>query len=451
MCGSHWYTFGTADMPLRFEVQHRDPHTRARAGLIATPHGTIETPVFMPVGTRGTLKSLTPAEARDHGAQIILGNTYHLYLQPGHELIARMGGLHRFMGWDGPILTDSGGFQVFSLVYGGIADEVKGRRPTQQAQPGMVRVTEDAVIFKSYIDGSQHIFTPERSIEIQKGIGADIILCFDELPPFRAGYDYTARSMERTHRWAARCLAFHQQTLGGHGGTALQMPIHMYGGSSVSAAVSAHALPFTPPNPDQSLFGIVHGGVFPDLRRASAEYIGGLPFDGLCIGGSLGGDKQQMREVVDMTVPHMPDHLPRHLLGIGDVDDLIECVARGIDMFDCVSPTRLGRHGAALVRGRSAEPTAKAGERRWKLNVLNAALREDPGPLEPNCPCYTCANFSRAYIHHLFRSRELLGIRLVSLHNVAFLLDLMRQIRESIREGRFAELRAEWLGTSAQS
>jgi queuine tRNA-ribosyltransferase len=401
-------------MSLTFEIGVRDPHTRARTGLITTAHGVIETPVFMPVGTRGTIKSLTPAEVRDHGAQIILGNTYHLYLQPGHTLIARMGGLHRFMDWDGPILTDSGGFQVFSLVYGGIADEVKGRRPTQQARPGMVKVTEDAVIFKSYIDGSQHIFTPERSIAIQQGIGADIILCFDELPPFRAGYDYTARSLERTHRWAARCLAYHQQP----------------------PAANSEADDIRIPNPDQALFGIVHGGVFPDLRRASAEYIGGLPFDGLCIGGSLGGDKQQMREVVDMTVPHLPDHLPRHLLGIGDVDDLIECVARGIDMFDCVSPTRLGRHGAALVRDRS---------RNWKLNILNAALREDPGPLDARCPCYTCAHYSRAYIQHLFRSRELLGIRLVSLHNVAFLLDLMRQIRESIRAGRFAELRAEWL------
>ena len=431
-------------MPLTFDIQHRDPHTRARTGLIATAHGTIETPVFMPVGTRGTLKSLTPDEARDHGAQIVLGNTYHLYLQPGHELIARMGGLHRFMGWDGPILTDSGGFQVFSLVYGGIADEIKGRRPTQQAQPGMVKVTEDAVIFKSYIDGSRHIFTPERSIEIQKGIGADIILCFDELPPFHAGYDYTARSMERTHRWAARCFAYHQQTLGLQSRRPTNdertlMPVALEPGTP-----TPNPRPPTP-NSNQSLFGIVHGGVFPDLRRASAEYISGLAFDGLCIGGSLGGDKQQMREVVDMTVPHMPDHLPRHLLGIGDVDDLIECVARGIDMFDCVSPTRLGRHGTALLRDPSP-CSAQPRQRRWKLNVLNAALREDPGPLDPGCTCYTCANFSRAYIHHLFRSRELLGIRLVSLHNVAFLLDLMRQIRASIREGRFAELRAEWLG-----
>jgi queuine tRNA-ribosyltransferase len=405
-------------MALQFEIQSRDPNTRARTGLITTAHGPIETPVFMPVGTRGTVKALTPDEVRDHGAQIILGNTYHLYLQPGHELIARMGGLHRFMGWDGPILTDSGGFQVFSLIYGGIADEVKGRRPTQQTQikPGMVKVTEEGVIFRSYINGSKHLFTPERSIEIQKGIGADIILCFDELPPFRAGYDYTARSLERTHRWAARCLAFHQQTRDGGG------------------------LTFGAPNPDQALFGIVHGGVFADLRRASAEYIAALPFDGLCIGGSLGKDKQQIGEVVDMTVPHLPDHLPRHLLGIGDVDDLIEGVARGIDMFDCVSPTRLGRHGAALVR----DPA-----RRWKLNVANAALREDDGPLEPTCGCYTCRHFSRAYIHHLFRAQELLGIRLVSLHNVAFLLDLMRQIRASIREGRFGELRAEWLSATA--
>ncbi|MBO9340629.1 MAG: tRNA guanosine(34) transglycosylase Tgt [Roseiflexus sp.] len=400
-------------MTLKFDIEARDPHSRARAGRITTVHGVIETPVFMPVGTRGSIKSLTPDEVRDHGAQIILGNTYHLYLQPGHELIARMGGLHHFMGWDGPILTDSGGFQVFSLVYGGIADEIKGRRPTQQVQPGMVKVTDDAVIFKSYIDGSTHVFTPERSIEIQKGIGADIILCFDELPPFHAGYDYTARSLERTHAWERRCLMFHRATQEG-------------------------GLPFVPPNPYQALFGIVHGGVFPDLRRASAEYLRELPFDGLCIGGSLGENKQQMREVVDMTVPHMPDHLPRHLLGIGDVDDLIECVARGIDMFDCVSPTRLGRHGTALVRD---------AERRWKLNVANAALRDDPTPLDAWCDCYTCRRYSRAYIHHLFRAQELLGIRLVSLHNVAFLLKLMRTIRQSIIEGRFAHLRAEWLGS----
>ena len=404
-------------MPLTFEISARDSATRARTGTVVTAHGPVETPVFMPVGTRGTVKSLTPEELREHGAQIILGNTYHLYLQPGHELIAGLGGLHGFMGWDGPILTDSGGFQVFSLVYGGIADEVKGRRPAHpESKPGMVKVTEEAVIFRSYIDGSQHVFTPERSIEIQKGLGADIILCFDELPPFRAGYDYTARSLERTHRWEQRCLAFHQQTPGGAG------------------------LPFAAPNPDQALFGIVHGGVFPDLRRASAEYIGGLPFDGLCIGGSLGADKRQMREVVDMTVPHMPDRFPRHLLGIGDVDDLIEGVASGIDMFDCVSPTRLGRHGAALVR----DPA-----RRWKLNVTNASLRGDPGPLEPSCRCYTCARYSRAYIHHLFRAEELLGIRLVSLHNVAFLLDLMQQIRASIRAGTFGQLRRDWLGDTA--
>jgi queuine tRNA-ribosyltransferase len=317
------------------------------------------------------------------------------------------------MSWDGPILTDSGGFQVFSLVYGGIADEVKGRRPAHpQAKPGMVKVTEEAVIFKSYLDGSSHVFTPERSIEIQKGIGADIILCFDELPPFRAGYDYTARSLERTHRWEKRCLAFHRATIG-------------------------QGLPFEAPNPDQSLFGIVHGGVFADLRRSSAEQLGEMGFDGLCIGGSLGGDKPQMYEVVDMTVPFMPEALPRHLLGIGDVDDLFEGVARGIDMFDCVSPTRLGRHGTALVRD---------GSRRWKLNVTNAPLREDSGPLDEWCGCDTCRHYSRAYVHHLYRAEEILGIRLVSLHNVAFLLKLMREIRTSIAVGRFAELRVAWLG-----
>jgi queuine tRNA-ribosyltransferase len=392
-----------------FTISARDAGSRARAGTLQTPHGAVQTPVFMPVGTRATVKSLTPDELRAHGAEIILANTYHLYLQPGHELIARRGGLHRFESWDGPILTDSGGFQVFSLVYGGIADEVKGRRPQHPSRlTDMVKVTEDAVIFKSYLDGSRHVFTPERSIQVQHGLGADVILCFDELPPFRAGYDYTATSMARTHRWAARCLAAHRER-------------------------DAAGLP----NPGQLLFGIVHGGVFPDLRRASAEAIGAMGFDGLCVGGSLGGDKPQMYEVVAMTTPHLPDGLARHLLGVGDVDDLFEGVARGIDMFDCVSPTRLGRHGAAIVR----DPG-----RRWRLNVQAAALREDDGPLDPTCDCYTCSRFSRAYIHHLFRAKEILGIRLVSLHNVAFLLRLMAEVRAAIAAGRFGALYAEWLG-----
>jgi queuine tRNA-ribosyltransferase len=392
-----------------FDITARDSSSRARAGVVQTPHGPVETPVFMPVGTRATVKSLTPDELVEHGAQIILGNTYHLYLQPGHELIHRLGGLHGFMRWNGPILTDSGGFQVFSLIYGGIADEVKGRRPIHaKTMQNMVKITEDAVIFKSYLDGSQHVFTPERSIEIQHGLGADIIVCFDELPPFRAGYDYTAQSMERTHRWAARCLAYHRQ--------------------QQEAGTGAER---------QALFGIVHGGVFPDLRRQSAEAIGAMGFPGLCIGGSLGGNKAQMYEVVDMTVPHLPDGLPRHLLGVGDVDDLIEGVARGIDMFDCVSPTRLGRHGSALVR----DPA-----RRWRINITGAAFREDTGPLDPTCSCSTCRTYTRAYIHYLFRAKELLGIRLVSLHNVAFLTSLMRQVRESIIAGRFAEFRREWLG-----
>lgn len=403
-------------MPLQFTTVAHDHHSRARAGRIVTAHGVIETPVFMPVGTKGTLKSLTPDEAADHGAQIILGNTYHLYLQPGHELIARHGGLHRFMGWDGPILTDSGGFQVFSLKYGGIADEVKGRG-SFTPQPGMVKVTDDAVIFKSYIDGARHVFTPERSIEIQKGIGADIILCFDELPPFRAGYDYTRRSLKRTHNWEARCLDYHQQTLRGE-----------------------HAIPM--PNPDQSLFGIVHGGVFADLRKVSAEHIGGMAFDGLCIGGSLGANKAQIYDVVDMTVPHLPDNKPRHLLGIGDVDDLFEGVARGIDMFDCVSPTRLGRHGSALIRD---------AHKNFRLNVSNAACRDSDEPLDRWCGCAVCKKYSRAYIHHLFRAKELLGIRLVSLHNVAFLLHLMREVRQSIIEGSFSSLRASWLDGVATS
>lgn len=400
-----------------FSIVARDAASRARAGLCATPHGVVETPAFITAATRATVKSLTPAEVRTHGAQILLGNTFHLYIQPGHELIAQMGGLHRFMAWDGPILTDSGGFQVFSLVYGGIADEIKGRRPGHPGDyPDMVKVTEDAVIFRSYLDGSRHVFTPERSIEIQHALGADIILSFDELPPLHAGYDYTARSMERTHRWEQRSLAYHQSVM-----EARQRP-----------EVAAQAATV-----QQALFGIVHGGVYGDLRRQSAEYIGALPFDGLSIGGSLGAEKAEMYGVVGMTTPHMPESLARHLLGIGDVDDLLECVARGIDLFDCVLPTRLGRHGTALVRDR---------ERNWRLNVTNASLRTDDAPLQEGCDCLACRTFSRAYIHYLFRARELLGIRLVSLHNVAFLLRLMGEMRASIIEGRFAALYEQWLG-----
>lgn len=398
-----------------FTITARDSTTRARAGIVQTAHGPVPTPVFMPVGTHASVKSLTPDELHSHNAHIILGNTYHLYLRPGHELIAQMGGLHRFMAWDGPMLTDSGGFQVFSLVYGGIADEIKGRRPTTLTQPDMVKVTEDAVIFRSYLDGSTHVFTPEHSIAVQQALGADIILCFDELPPLRAGYDYTAQSMERTHRWEQRCLDYHQAT------------------SAAREQLDTNQ----PGMPRQALFGIVHGGIYPDLRRQSAEFIGALDFDGLSIGGSLGADKPQMYEVVGMTTPYTPDALPRHLLGVGDVDDLFACVALGIDMFDCVSPTRLGRHGTAIVRDR---------ERNWHLNVTNASLRMEDAPLQAGCMCLTCRTFSRAYIHHLFRSKELLGIRLVSLHNVAFLLQLMTEIRTSIIAGRFAELYAEWLG-----
>ncbi len=400
-----------------FTITARDPHTNARAGVVTTAHGTIETPIFMPVGTRATVKSLTPDEVYRHGAQIILGNTYHLYLQPGHDLIRQMGGLHRFMAWQHPILTDSGGFQVFSLVHGGIADEIKGRRPAHaDTLPNMVKVTEDAVVFRSYLDGSRHTFTPERSIEIQHALGADIILCFDELHPSRAGYAYTAQSMARSHRWAHRCLTYHQQ----------QQALLTDGGRDPATGV-----------PQQALFGIVHGGVYADLRRESAEYIGSLAFDGICVGGALGDSKPQMYAVVDSAVRYLPDGKVRHLLGIGDIDDLFACVARGIDLFDCVSPTRLGRHGTALIRDR---------ERKWRLHITNATLRADDQPIAADCPCYTCQTFSRAYLHHLFRAKELLGIRLVSLHNVAFLLDISRQIRAALQRGEFASLYRAWMG-----
>ena len=347
---------------------------RARLGRLTTPHGTVDTPQFMPVGTQATVKSLTPGDLRAAGAQIILGNTYHLSLRPGHERIARLGGLHRFMGWDGPILTDSGGFQVFSLAHLG-------------------RIDEDGVTFASHLDGSPQRLTPELAVEIQEALGSDIAMAFDQLIDPDRPRPEVAEAMARTHRWAERCLAARSR-------------------------------------PDQALFGIVQGGVDPELRRESARAVAGLAFDGIAIGGlSVGETKEEMAATLTVVADELADDpRVRYLMGVGSPADFFTAVERGIDLFDCVLPTRVARNGQLWTS-------------QGRLNMRNARFQDDAGPVDPDCGCETCRNHTRAYLAHLFRAEELLAYRLASVHNVTYTLDLMRRIRQTLADGTFASLR----------
>ena len=372
--------------------------------MLHTTHGSIDTPFFCVVGTAGSVKGVTPAELRELGAEVLLANTYHLYLRPGAETIGDLGGLHRFMAWDGPIVTDSGGFQVFSLGFGlehGVGKQI-GMFPGEDAprrggQAGrLVRVDEDGATFTSHIDGSRQRLTPESSIAIQEVLGADIILAFDEPTSPLHDADYTRQAMQRTHRWAERCLAARRRD-------------------------------------DQALYGVVQGGAFHDLRTASARFIASLPFEGAAIGGSLGKSKADMHAVLDWSIPHLPEAWPRHLLGIGEPEDLFSCVERGIDQFDCVAPTRLGRHGQAYTPD-------------GRLHLTRPELKEDPRPLQAGCGCYTCrTGFSRGYLRHLFAANELLAYTLTSLHNLYFIQNLMRRIRAAIRADQLSALRDEFL------
>lgn len=355
------------------------------------------------VGTAGSVKGVTPAELREVGAQVLLANTYHLYLRPGPDIVRGLGGLHEFMAWNGPIVTDSGGYQVFSLGFGlehGVGKQIStfpgedAPRPRGQAAK-LVRVDADGATFTSHIDGSRHRLTPELSIAVQEALGADIVLAFDEPTSPLHDARYTDQAMHRTHAWAQRCLAARTRS-------------------------------------DQALYGIVQGGAFADLRSASARFIGGLPFDGVAIGGSLGKSKADMHAVLDWSVAELPERWPRHLLGIGEPEDLFEAVARGVDQFDCVAPTRLARHGHLYTtRGRI---------------TVSPVFREDPSPIEDGCGCYTCrGGFSRAYLRHLFTAGELLAYTLASLHNLHFIMQLMQRIREAVRVDALAELRDEVL------
>lgn len=404
-------------MSLEFQIDHRATDTRARAGVIHTAHGDIETPGFMPVATQATVKGLTPQDLYDLETQLIICNTYHLALRPGAEQIAQLGGLHKFMNWDRPISTDSGGFQVFSLGaairdgVGKIADifpdeamrddaEIKGDRTP------LCKIDDNGVTFNSHLDGSIIRLTPEKSIELQHQLGADFILAFDECTSPLDTPEYTREALGRTHRWAVRCLEQHERTRREY----------------------------------QTLFGIVQGGAYRDLREESAHVIGGLPFGGLAIGGSLGRSKDDMHAILDWTIPLLPDGKPRHLLGIGEIEDILNGVERGIDLFDCAAPTRWARNGALIVSRATAQNEQIKNNR---LTIANARFTLDTAPIDPTCDCFTCTHHSRAYLHHLHRAKELTFYRLASIHNLYQILTFMRKVREAIKHDRWNEFRAE--------
>lgn len=407
-------------MALQFE--DLTPHNQRRPGgprrgRILTDRGAIETPEFLPVGTRATVKAVTPRQLMDIGAQGLLANTYHLYLRPGADLIRQLGGLHTFMNWHRPIMTDSGGFQAFSLgvakehgvgKMGGVFPGDATPEPVKRHKSGssLAKVDEEGVTFRSYVDGSTHRFTPESSMEIQRRLGADLILAFDECTSPLAGKRYTELSLERTHRWAVRCLEARR-------------------------------------DPHQSLYGILQGGAYQDLRQRAVDFMTRLPFDAFAIGGSLGETKDDMLRVLDWTVPQLPAHAPRHLLGIGEMEDLFESVARGIDTFDCVIPTRFARTANLMVG-----PTLPHRSSRGTINLRQARYRNDPRPVEEDCPCYCCANYSRGHLRYLFSCQEILASTLCSIHNLTALLRLTREMRRSLEEGTFESLRATWMATT---
>jgi queuine tRNA-ribosyltransferase len=368
-----------------FTLEHRDRKSGARTGVIHTPHGDIKTPAFVPCGTQGTVKSLTPEELNTLGVQLFFVNTYHMYLRPGIEVVKKAGGLHKFMGWNKPLMTDSGGFQIFSLG---------------------AKITDDGVEFKSHWDGTKHMFTPESSMEWQAVLGSDIHIAFDDCTPYPVTHEKAQKSMERTHRWAKRSLEEHKKI-----------------------KIKNLKLKIAP----QALYGSIQGSVFKDLRRESAKFISGMDFDGIAIGGvSVGESKKEMSDVLKWVTPVLPENKPRHLLGVGEIDDIFTLVAHGMDTFDCVQPTRLARVGTLY-------------EKQSQIDITKARFADDFGPIEKDCSCYTCAHYSRAYVHHLFHVKELLGYRLATIHNLHFIHRLVDDIRENITKNSFLELKRAWL------
>lgn len=390
-------------MGFSFKVLNVDKKTNARTGVISTPHGNIQTPAFVPVGTQASVKSLSPDELSSLGVELFFVNTYHAYLRPGTAVIKKFGGLHAFMGWHGPIITDSGGFQVFSLARPKYAPADRG-----EDRPSLVKITENGVEFRSHWDGSKHLFTAESSMQWQWELGSDIHIAFDDCTSYPATHTQAEKSMERTHRWAKRSIAAHKKLS--------------------TKYTRAHA-------PYQALYGVVQGSVYQDLRRLSAEFIAKQPVDGIAIGGvSVGESKQEMKHVLEWVTPYLPEDKPRHLLGVGEIDDIFVLIEQGMDTFDCVQPTRLARMGKLYAKS--------SGDH--LLDITKKTYAHDMGPIEKNCTCLTCTQFSRAYLHHLFHVRELLAYRLATIHNIHFIHTLVRKIRSAIKDGSFLEMKKSW-------
>lgn len=397
-------------MPLDFTITSKLPGSLGRTGVITTPHGVIETPAFIPVGTKATLKALTPEQLKETGAQVALANTYHIYLQPGDEIVRKAGGLHKFMNWDKPLLTDSGGFQVFSLGAAyekGISKVTKKQdeelllpeTKEESEKPKIVKIDPDGVMFRSHIDGSAHYFTPEKSIEIQHNLGADIIIAFDECTSPLESLHYQREALDRTHRWARRCVEYHKSTPNAH---------------------------------TQALFGVVQGGRSEELRKESAKAISEMDFDGYCIGGSFA--KEDMSTAVEWVNKVLPEDKPRHLLGIGEPEDLFMGAENGVDLFDCVMPTRMARNGMVYTYT-------------GKINLTNAEYKEDFTHIDEKCGCYTCKNYTRAYLAHLFRAKEMLAATLATIHNVYFIVHLVDSIREHMKNDTLADFKKVFLET----
>jgi len=383
-------------MSFSFTIWHRDSKTRARTGVITTPHGTIQTPAFVPVGTQASVKSLTPDELSTIGVQLYFVNTYHMYLRPGIEIVKKAGGLHTFMGWDKPLMTDSGGFQVFSLA----------------RKASLVKISDDGVEFQSHWDGSKHVFTPEKSMAWQWDLGSDIHIAFDDCTAYPVTRGAAEKSLARTHAWAVRSLTAHKL---------------------LSSRLGSRVKPGMTKRPYQALYGSVQGSVYEDLRKASAKFVSSMDFDGIAIGGvSVGETKKEMVDVLDWVTPLLPDEKPRHLLGVGEIDDIFMMIEHGIDTFDCVQPTRLARVGTLY-------------EKRAAIDITKSKYEKDFGPIEKNCVCYTCQHFTRAYVHHLFHVKELLGYRLASIHNLHFIHRLVDEIRVAIERDQFLDCKAKWL------
>ncbi len=390
----------------KFTINYTSKNNQARLGSLLTPHGVVETPAFIFCATKAAIKAVSPCDMKNSGTQFILANTYHLMIQPGSEVVAKFGGLHKFMGWDGPMLTDSGGFQIFSLGHGSIADEIKGKRHNHRPKT-LLKITEDGALFRSYLDGKMHLLTAERAMEIQRNLGADLVLVFDECTPFHVDKNYTKQSMERSHRWGLRSL---QEFSANNNGV-------------------------------QALYGIIQGGVYEDLRQESCNFVNDNPFFGQAIGGSLGASKDQMYDVVGFTKSKLDPTRPTHLLGIGGINDIFSGISQGVDTFDCVHPTRLARHGGALVR----PPNLLQDNLRSHINLFNSKFKLDNTPIEIDCPCSTCLMYSKGYLHHLLKARELLVYQLITIHNVSFMNRLMFSIRQAIRDDCMEATRKLWL------